>query len=217
MLTAPPDIDLYTASYDLLARLYLDGPAALTPDRLPATGPLLDALHQVDASWPTRVEQLLYRHKQPGELERAEADYMRSFVLPVPGRYVPPYASVYLEDGLLWGESTFKIQRLYATEGLSWQRAGGPRPVGGLTVTAPDHVGVELAFLALTTSRPRRGPAEARRRQRLTWLLAEHLDRWLPAYRDALIGASAGELLEGFTAWAVDLVHSDVERRVSAG
>jgi hypothetical protein len=84
-------------------------------------------------------------------------------------------------------------------------------------VTAPDHVGVELAFLALTTSRPRRGPAEARRQQRLTWLLAEHLDRWLPAYRDALIGAGAGELLQAFTAWAVDLVHSDVERRVSAG
>ena len=113
MLTAPPDIDVYTASYDLLARLYLDGPAALTPDRLPPTGPLLDALHRVDASWPTLVEQLLYRHEQPGELERAEADYVRSFVLPVPGRYVPPYASVYLEDGLLWGESTFKIPVSY--------------------------------------------------------------------------------------------------------
>jgi TorA maturation chaperone TorD len=217
VLAAPPAIDVYTASYDLLARLYLDGPAALKPDHLPPTGPLLDALRHLDTDCAARVEHLLSHHERPGGLERAEADYVQSCVLPVPGRYVPPYASVYLEEGLLWGESTFKIQRLYATEGLSWQRAGAPRAGGRLTVTAPDHVGVEFAFLALATSRPRRGPAEGKRQQRLTWFLADHLDRWLPAYRDALIDAGAGELLEGFTAWAVDLVHADVERRVRSG
>jgi TorA maturation chaperone TorD len=213
VLAAPPSIDAYTASYDLLARLYLDGPDALRPQRLPETGPLLDALGQVDSAWPARVGQLLSLHAPPADLERTQADYLHSFVLPVPGRYVPPYASVYLEDGVLWGESTFKIQRLYAIEGLSWQRAAEPRQGSGLTVTAPDHIGIEFAFLALATSRHRRGSAETKRQQRLTWFLGDHLDRWLPRYRDALIDALAGPVLEGWTAWAVELVHSDLGRR----
>jgi TorA maturation chaperone TorD len=217
VLTAPPAIDVYAASYDLLARFYLDGPVALKADRLPPTGPLLDALRQVDADWPSRLEQLLSLQEHPSELDRAESDYVHAFVLPVPGRYVPPYASVYLDDGVLWGESTFKIQRLYAAEGLSWQRTLAPRLGGGLIVTAPDHIGIELAFVAVVTSRPRRGPAEAKRKQRLTWLLAEHLAHWLPAYRDAVVAASAGEVLEGWTTWAVDVVHADVARRLLPG
>jgi TorA maturation chaperone TorD len=217
VLAAPPVVGAYTASYDLLARFYLHGPRALRREKLPAVGSLLEALGHLDSDWPARVEALLTRHNQPTELEQAQSEYVQSFMLPVPGRYVPPYASVYLEDGVLWGASTFKIQRLYATEGLSWQHAGSRPNSGVVSITTPDHVGVEFAFLALATSRPRRGPAESKRQQRLTWLLGDHLNRWLPHYRDALIDAGAGATLEGWTAWAVDLVHSDLERRAPPG
>lgn len=216
VLAAPPVIDVYTASYDLLARLYLDGPDALRPARLPATGPLLEALGRAHPDWAARVEELLARHQRPTELQRAEDEYVRSFVLPVPGSYAPPYASVYLDDGILWGDSTFKVQRLYGTEGLSWQRARPHGQGGAAQLTAPDHIGVEFAFLALATGRTRRGPGEANRRRRLAWFLGEHIGRWLPAYRDALVDTGAGPTLEGWTSWAVDLVHADATRRLPA-
>jgi TorA maturation chaperone TorD len=215
VLTAPPAVDVYTAGYDLLARLYLRGPRALNREHLPPVGPLLDALGHADPDWPARVEELLAPHDQPAELEQAQRQYVESFVFPIPGRYVPPYASVYLDDGVLWGDSTFKVERLYATEGLAWQRTGSPHPAGGVPVTAPDHIGIEFAFLAVVTSHPRRGPTEVRRQQRLAWFLGEHLSRWLPAYRDALREAAAGPLLEGWTAWAVDVVAADFERRTA--
>jgi TorA maturation chaperone TorD len=208
---------VYTAGYDLLARLYLHGPQALRPECLPAVGSLLEALGHTNADWPSRIGELLSLHEQPVELERAQRDYMRAFVVPVPGHYVPPYASVYLDDGVLWGESTFRILRLYGTEGLSWKRAASGRTDGASWITAPDHIGVEFAFLALATRRRHRGPAEVKRQQRLTWLLGDHMDRWLPGYNGALIGAGAGPALEGWTAWAVDLTHSDLERRAAAG
>jgi TorA maturation chaperone TorD len=214
VLAAPPEIDVYTACYDLLARLYLDGPSALRTQQLPPVSPLLDALGQIDRGWPARVDALLAHHERAALLERAHREYLHAFVLPVPGSYVPPYASVYLDDGTLWGDSTFKILRLYATEGLSWQRAN-PRPAGGAaSVTAPDHVGIEFAFLVLATSRPRRGPAEAKRQQRLAWFLGDHIGRWLPAYRDALVEAGAGPSLGGWTNWACDVIDSDLRRRV---
>jgi TorA maturation chaperone TorD len=216
VLAAPPQVDVYTACYDLLARFYLQGPAGLRTDRLPPIGPLLDALARVDPDWPGRLEEIIAHQDQPAELEQSQNDYQESFVLPVPGRYVPPYASVYLDEGTLWGDSTFKIVRLYGTEGLSWQRAGSQQAGGAVSVTAPDHVGIEFAFLALATSRPRRGPAEAKRQERLTWFLGQHLSRWLPAYRDALVDAGACPTLEGWTTWAVDVIDADLARRVRA-
>jgi TorA maturation chaperone TorD len=215
VLAAPPEVDLYTACYDLLARLYLNGPSALRPGQLPPVGPLLDALGHVDPDWPARVEELLARHDRPAELERDEADYLRSLVLPVPGSYVPPYASVYLDDGTIWGDSTFKVLRLYETERLSWQRARSSSEGGTATITAPDHVGIEFAFLALASSHHSRGPAEARRQQRLAWFLGDHIGRWLPAYRDALVEAGAGPALEGWTSWGLDVVQADLRRRGS--
>jgi TorA maturation chaperone TorD len=215
VLVAPPAVDVYTASYDLLARFYLAGPSALRRELLPPVDPLLDAWGHVNPDWPARVEDLLSRHDQPTELERAQSAYLECLVLPVPGRYVPPYASVYLDSGMLWGESTFKVLRLYETEGLSWQRHR-PGPAGGtVTVTAPDHVGVEFAFLALATSRSGRGRAGVERQQRLAAFLRDHSTRWLVAFSDALVAAGAGPVLEGWTDWAADVVQADVRRRFS--
>jgi TorA maturation chaperone TorD len=215
VLAAPPAVDVYTASYDLLARFYLAGPSALRRELLPPVDPLLDALGHVDPDWPARVEDLISRHDQPTELERAQSAYLECLVLPVPGRYVPPYASVYLDGGMLRGDSTFKVLRLYETEGLSWERhrpgAGG----GNVIVTAPDHVGVEFAFLALTTNRSGRGRVGVERQQRLAAFLRDHSARWLPAFSDALVAVGAGPVLEGWTDWAVDIVQADIRRRAA--
>ncbi len=215
MLAAPPAVDVYTASYDLLARFYLAGPSALRRELLPSVDPLLDALGQVHPDWPARVEDLMSHHDQPTELERAQSAYLECLVLPVPGRYVPPYASVYLDGGMLRGDSTFKVLRLYETEGLSWQRYRSGPAGGTVTVTAPDHIGVEFAFLALATSRSGRGRAGVERQQRLAAFLRDHSARWLPAYRDALAAVDPGPTLDGWTAWAADVVQADARRRVA--
>ena len=69
---------------------------------------------------------LLWHDDRVTELEQAESAYMQSVALPIPGRYVPPYASVHLGESTLWGASTFEAERLYAEYGLEWQ-AGGTR------------------------------------------------------------------------------------------
>ena len=214
MLGAPPQVDVFAACYDLLARFYLNGPGAVRPERLPAVGPLLEGLAQVDPGWPARTEELLTRTERPSSLEQAQTEYLEFLALPVPGRYVPPYASVYLDDGTLWGQSTIKILAVYELEGLSWQRG---RFSQRASVTAPDHVGVEFAFLAIVSSRSPRGLSETRRQQQLGWFLSDHLGQWLPAYRDVLAAAGAGPTLEDWTTWGIDVVQADLARRTQGG
>ncbi len=212
LLAAPLSVDVYAACYDLLARLYLGGPGALRRELLPPVDPLLDALELADPRWPVGVGELLRCHDDPDELGRAESAYLQCVALPIPGRYVPPYASVYLDDGVLWGNSTFEVLRLYEAEGLSWQQNRLLPGGDSMTVRAPDHVGVEFAFLALATNRRSRKRAGPERRRRLAAFLQDHSTRWLPAYRDALAAIDAGPTLYGWTAWAVELVQSDLDR-----
>jgi len=63
--------------------------------------------------------------------------------------------------------STFEILRRLEAEGLSWSpdRAGP----GGTRLAAPDHVGVEMAFLAVTSARQAGGPDGVARLARLRW------------------------------------------------
>ena len=104
------DPGVFTATYDLLARVFLGrlemeglGGAARElrsggsgPQWLPGLTSLLEALGAIDPQWPAAVELLLAGdHEQAGssETERAICG------APLRGRYVPPYASVYLGSG----------------------------------------------------------------------------------------------------------------------
>lgn len=207
-MAATPTADVFAAGYDLLARVYLGGPKAAQPEALPALGPFLGSLGKVDPAWSATVEALL-----PGagtDLDRAQQAYLECLALPLPGRHVPPYASVYLDGGTLWGPSTFAVMRHCEAEGLSWDpdRAGP----GGTRLVAPDHVGVEMAFLAVTSARPTGGPAGVARLARLRWFLG-HMAAWLPQLAEALGSPGHAGTLRGWTTWAAEVVTADLRRR----
>jgi TorA maturation chaperone TorD len=201
--------DGYAASYDLLARLFLRGPRALAPASLPPLPPLIQALTTINPNWPPLISCLCETaaHDRDGTLQ---AEFEACLVIPQPGRYTPPYASFYLE-GTLWGESTRQAQRCYEQEGLQWTRidpaAGSP------TILAPDHLGIELAFLAVAESDNQLVSPEidAERTLRLSQFLDQHLLQWLPKFVDAISEAST-PCISSWAQWALQLAQSDQTR-----
>ncbi len=104
----------------------------------------------------------------PGRLLRLQNQYVRLFINALPQVPCPPYGSCYLE-GTLMGESTVAIAQLYGDYGLE-------------TPEMPDHLAVELEFLAFLTH-----PASGARAQdvRRLW---DHLRSWTPEFFDRVEG-----------------------------
>ena len=67
-----------------------------------------------------------------------ETEYTSLFVNSYPTLPCPPYESYYRE-GRLYGDSTDEVRNIYRQKGLEFSH-----------VEAPDHISVELEFLALT-------------------------------------------------------------------
>jgi TorA maturation chaperone TorD len=95
----------------------------------------------------------------------------------------PPYESLYLDEPMLLNtEATVAVVEAY--------REGGYSPAG--QVGAPDHVGLELAFLGHLALAEADALAQAdtlavaRSRARQRAFLAAHLGRWAPVWATAL-------------------------------
>ena len=130
--------------YSLLRRLYtypldeecLAAVASLSPDDLPLDGAtygdkLVSALLRMQEG-PTQQESAQ-------QLEILNIEMTR--LLEGPGRpLAPPYASFYLNDGQLMGQAAHEAQAIYRR----WQVT----PAGSLRSIPPDHLALELGFLA---------------------------------------------------------------------
>jgi TorA maturation chaperone TorD len=97
------------------------------------------------------------------DLSALQAEYVRLFINALPEVPCPPYGSFYLE-GTLMGESTVRLQKLYASYG--WH-----------TEELSDHFAVELEFLGLMAAMGAEGPVLEDFLQ--VW---EHLNRWAPQF-----------------------------------
>jgi TorA maturation chaperone TorD/Pyruvate/2-oxoacid:ferredoxin oxidoreductase delta subunit len=116
--------------------------------------------------------------------EGLEAEYARLFV--GPGRPVAhPYESVYRE-GRVMGDCTLAVRQSYAAEGLA--------PEGH---SLPDHVAVELEFMAHLAQREAEAQERGDEEGALAYLrqqeafLSEHLGRWLPRFCQRILTGGA--------------------------
>ena len=136
-----------------------------------------------------RWAELIHLLDLPGERTAADEDYQGCLVIPQPGRYVPPYASVWLDGAEdLWSLTTARVLASDQQAGLDWtaQQSPGNRR---FWVRAPDHLGVECAFVAeLAAGTPADGvPAgTADPAAVAAGFITGHLQRWVPAYADEL-------------------------------
>lgn len=156
------------------------------------------ALQAALAVIPGEAMQALAR---PGELPTCDAmaqtlqlEYARLFIGPhaLPA---PPYESVYREP--LWGvmgETTLAVRQAYEAIGF------------GLDPEArelPDHVAVELEFLAHLSDEQAAAWSVADEARAMRWLCHEHafleahLGQWLPAFAERVVVAAAVPFYSG--------------------
>ncbi len=95
-------------------------------------------------------------------VEELAAEYCRLFI--GPRGHMPPVESVVLDEGRYWGDSTVAVLAFYRSSDIAL-----PEDFG----TLPDHLSVELDFVAVLEARDRREEAKA--------FVQEHLLHWLPA------------------------------------
>ena len=154
--------------YDLLALGFLY-PSA---DRIEATtNGYFDAVEEKMAELGLGCEPSSYFCADETALER-EKEYTRLFVNAFPKVVTPPYGSVYLEEkGLVWGESTSGIVRLYVAAGVE---------ITEDFHDIPDHIAAELSFASYLQRSIDAGFSEHEGHYRI--LMDEHLGRWGPEF-----------------------------------
>lgn len=136
------------------------------------------------------------------------AEYHRLFVGPgaLP---VPPYESVYREGWRVFGETTLKVKRQYEEAGYALDPS---------FTELPDHMAVELAFMALLAEEEARAWEAQDASAAFSWLdrerafLGDHLTRWLPGFCDRLLASTEVPFYRGLAVSLREFVALDDER-----
>ncbi len=129
------------------------------------------------------------------DLEEAQTEYARLFILSFPEVAAQPYGSYWLEaDHRLFASSTEEVARLMGDHGVVVD------PESGLL---PDHLVAELEFMAFLADQGEATWSAQRR-------LFDHLARWVPPFLAALRAAAPSPRYSG----AADLLERllDAER-----
>lgn len=140
------------------------------------------------------------------DLERYKVDFSSLFVGPFK-LLVPPYGSVYLENGKFMGNSTLAVKNLYEQEGLDI-----------VLKDAPDHISVELEFmyfLALKEAEARENSnlAETTRlHDKQASFLQIHLGDWISPLADNIEKFSQTEFYKALGLATKNFVLEDLER-----
>lgn len=108
-----------------------------------------------------------------GELENLVSEYTRLFIGPykLP---CPPWESVYTSPKrLMMQEAASQVRAIYAEAGL----------ISNTDEVMPDHIGVELNFLAVLLKQAHSGSFDKEQQaKRIGKLLNEHLLKWVPKF-----------------------------------
>lgn len=148
-------------------------------------------LDEIAEALPSAQEPLdrVRKHAEDG-LDRLGAEYEQLFIVPVRGKYVPPYESCFREQsspddlGDIWSASTQRIIEFY--------RRAGYEPDLLPNTAAPDHLGIELAFMAKLCSDEMESMAKGNLEEATDYtrlsreFLKDHLLKWVSRYASAV-------------------------------
>ena len=157
-------------------------------------------------------ELALYVRKS--SLEDLSTEFSSLFVVPNRGSYVPPYESCFIDKngeafGNLWGNTTADVKKFYQTTGNDVEN-----PIG---VYAPDHIGVELAFVAKLCSTEaeylgRNDLANADRIESLRkTFLNKHISKWIGDYSEAVKTSASSHFYRNLNTLVIHFIESDLE------
>ena len=147
--------------------------------------------------WNLALAFCLPESSTPKDLKRA---YTRLFL--GPGRPIAhPYESVYVEGQLL-GEAAVQVAESYAEAGLRLSMS---------ECELPDHISLELAFMAYLAAQEEEDPATADLwRQFQHNFLFEHLAHWLPQFCEKVEKSNAHLFYCNAVRAAKELVEQDM-------
>lgn len=131
-------------------------------------------------------------------IERLRQDYYDCFFVPMSGRYVPPYESALLNYsagerkpfGTLNSTETSHVAAYYNAVGFKPQLLHVFEPLKEIQL--PDHIGFELAFMAMLCAAEQTAWNKDRPVEALKWqvfelhFLREHLSQWVNNFAGAL-------------------------------
>ncbi len=160
----------YSRLFDILSSLYLHRP----------TEEMVEAFNTIAATEGFGIDIEI----PPAQETIAEliADYDELFLVPVSGRYLPPFESAQRAQRL-WGPLTHQMANLYRKTGFEpnalnidemWQ-----------SLNAPDHIGIELAFCSALFSTYAENPSTATETLIHT-VMQQHITRWIPGFGEKL-------------------------------
>lgn len=158
--------------------------------------PLLshDTLQTLQRVTPEAKDNISHLSRLSSNIEADNAremirEFQRLFVVPAEQTYVPPYESCFRERtggrfGSLWGTTTIEVNTLYQRIGFE--------PKLTDRIIAPDHIGLEFAFMSALCLRESEKSSdensnsiqENRKLQR--FFIDQHLNQWLLSLAQAI-------------------------------
>lgn len=202
------------AFYSWFASLYLNAPNAelLKVFSYSKTMKAFTSFFTDEPCQTTLRELSSYISRVPlGDLRN---EFNSLFVVPSMSNHVPPYESCFREKqgrdiGNLWGETTADVAKFYREAGCETQNLPG--------IFAPDHIGVELAFIAKLCSDRLRclENHESQKANRIEvfrkTFLEQHLSRWVEDLSNALTMSHSSFFYKHLTRLTTQLVLSDLK------
>ena len=140
---------------------------------------LLQAIGDLAEAGQSGLDQLA-QAAASNDLETMLVDHTRLFIGPYK-LLAPPYGSVYLEEGVLIGNSTMSVKEFYRQEGMETSDH-----------EVPDHITAELEFMYVLISREIEAmegdDLETANRYRLKQkdFLGLHLGTWITEFTDRI-------------------------------
>jgi len=122
----------------------------------------------------------------------------------------PPYESVYVEKGLVMGESTAEVKKKYTEAGVAL--------ANNLKGEPPDHIGLELDFMRHLCGEEADAWGGGKKDMALKHLdmenafLREHLVKWIPKFCDIIVKETKLDFYRGLARLTKGFIKYDMEQ-----